>query len=108
MYSNKADLNSTDSTNRRLSSNNTFDIELQHPQPRRRQTTNHDYDSDPNKDRYYTRDNSIPAKQDEIYLSKSDQLLPRNNIIEAPRNISIISSHDPMLIPTLSMVVDEK
>ncbi|CAF4296585.1 unnamed protein product [Rotaria socialis] len=108
MYSNKADLNSTDSTNRRLSSNNTFDIELQHPQPRRRQTTNNDYDSDPNKDRYYTRDNSIPAKQDEIYLSKSDQLLPRNNIIEAPRNISIISSHDPMLIPTLSMVVDEK
>ncbi|CAF1213486.1 unnamed protein product [Rotaria magnacalcarata] len=108
MYFNKTDLNSTDSTDRRLSSNNTFDIELQHPQPRRRQTTNNNYDSDPNKDQYYIRDNSIPAKQDEIDLSKSNQLLPRNNIIDAPRNISIISSHDPMLIPSLSMVVDEK
>lgn len=88
---------STDLLNRRRSSITSMDIELQNTQPRRRQKVNHYVENDSNKDENPTRSHSIPPKQDEFYPQKSDELLPINNSIEIPRNISVISSSEPVV-----------
>ncbi|CAF3646268.1 unnamed protein product [Rotaria sordida] len=110
MYLNKICSSPTNNTSEKVSSTNTFDIELQHLQPRRRQTINYYHDNDDNnKDQYYasTR-HSIPAKQQEFYSSKSDQLSSIHNTAELPRDTSAISSTDPILISPLPLVVEKK
>ncbi|CAF0775038.1 unnamed protein product [Rotaria sp. Silwood1] len=105
MYLNKIYSNSNDHISGKSSSTDRFDIELQDSQPRRRQTMNDDH----NQDQYYASSSrSIPAKQEEFLSSKAERLSPINNNVEIPRNISTISSPDPILISSLPVVVEEK
>ncbi|CAF3894722.1 unnamed protein product [Rotaria sp. Silwood2] len=109
MYLNKIYSSPTDTISGKPSSTNTCDIELQHFQPRRRQTINQYHDNDNDKDQHYPSFNhSIPEKKEEFYSSKPDRLSSINNNVEISRNISTILSPDPILITSLPVVVEEK
>jgi len=63
MYFNKIYSSSTEHIITRSPSNNAFDIELQHPQPRRRQTLDYNHENDNNEDEYFARAYSIPQRE---------------------------------------------
>ncbi len=110
MFFNKIYSSSTEHIVGKPSSNNTFDIELQQPQPRRRQNLDHDHHhvNDLNKDQNYPRAYSLPARQHEFHSSEPDQLPSTNNIVTIPTHLPTISSSDPILIPSLPVVIEEK
>ena len=108
MYFNKIYSSSTERIITRSSPNDTFDIELQHPQPRRRQTFDRTNDNDDNKDQYFTRDYSLPPKQEDFYSSDLDRLPSINSIVTMPTTISTILSPDSIIVPSLPEIVEEK
>jgi hypothetical protein len=86
--------NSPESNNIELSSINTFDIDLQHPQTTRREMVSY---NNKTKDQSYPHVYTIPIKSDKPYTLKSDQLLSINNIVTIPRNppnSTILSSQE--------------
>jgi hypothetical protein len=89
-------------------STNTFGIELQHPQPRRRQILDHNHENDPNKDQCYARAYSIPSKQGEFPSSEHNQSSLRNNVVTIPTNLPTITASDPIIVPSLPEIVEEK
>lgn len=99
---------SNERVHRRVSCHNIYDIELQHPQPRCRPTFSNDQDNDPYNNQHGPLSQSTAAKPEEPFSSKLQELSPTNNTLEIPRNISIASSTDPMLISSLPVVVEEK
>ncbi len=108
MYFNKIYSSSTERIITRTPSTNTFDIELEHPQPRRRQIIDHNHDND-NKEQHYARAYSVPpSKQEEIYSSESDQLSLKNNIVTISVNVPTRTPTDSIIVPPTPEVVEEK
>jgi hypothetical protein len=109
MYFNKIYSSSTERIISRSPSTNTFDIELQHPQPRRRQTIDHNHENDINKEQYYGSPYSIlTPKQQDGFASESDQFSSRDNVFTIPTNFPIITAPDPIIGPASPEVVEEK
>jgi hypothetical protein len=85
---------STELNNAQGSPINTFDINLQQLRTRRRQMFSY---NNKTKDQYHPRVYSIPIKQDESYVLRSNQLSSINNIVSIPTNTpnpSILSSQE--------------
>jgi hypothetical protein len=109
MYLNKIFVSSTERIiTRSPSTNNTFDIELQHPQPRQRQRFNQNLENNDNNDQYYAYAYSIPPKQEEFYSSEPNQRLSINNLVKIPTNLSTISPPNPLIMSSSPAVVEEK
>jgi hypothetical protein len=89
MYFNKIYLSSTEQIITRSSPANTFNIELQHRQPRRRQVFDRNNEND-NKDKHHAHAYSIQTKQEEFYSSDPDQLTSNNNLMTIPTNLPTI------------------
>lgn len=92
----------------RSSSNSTFDIELQHPQPRRRQTFDLSHENDYENDQYRTDGFSMKPKQEEFTLSNPEYLSFKNSVAPIPTNLPSISAPDPLLmVPRTPEIIEE-
>ena len=111
MFFNKIHSSSTERIISPRSSDNTFDIELQQPQPRRRQIFDH-HEHDLHKNLNYPHAYSlqpIQQQQHEIRSSEPERSSSSiNNIVTIPSNLPTISSSGPILIPSLPVVTEEK
>ncbi|CAF1289988.1 unnamed protein product [Adineta steineri] len=109
MYFNKIYASSTERiVTRSSSSNDAYDIELQHPQPRRRQISDHYQENDDMKDQHFARAYSVPSNQTQFYSSSPDQTSSMNNIVTIPTNLPSFMSPDPFITSSLPTVVEEK
>lgn len=109
MYCNKIYSISTERIITRTQSNNTFDIELQHPQPRRRQIIDTNHVNDQDRDQYEVRMYSIPpGEETDLGPLESDPLsLMKNNLLAIPTNISAVESV-PVVVSSIPEIIEEK
>lgn len=93
----------------RSPSMNTFDIELQHPQPRRRQTPDQQHGIDQDKDQYEARMFSIPlgGKNEFGSLGSEPLSLMKNNLLTIPTELSTRGSA-PIVISSTPEIIEEK
>ena len=109
MYFNKIYSRSTERIITRTPLNNTFDIELQHPQPRRRQTIDQHHENNHDIDPYGVRTFSIPSpKPEEFHLSESHPRSLRNNFTTTPTNPLFITTPESSIIPPAPEIVEER
>jgi hypothetical protein len=107
-YLNKNYSSSTEHIITKSSPDHAFDIELQHPQPRRRQMFDRNTENDINNDQYHTNGYSLSPKQDQFFSSGPNQFSTRNNIVTIPANISTILPPDSIMMSSSPIVVEEK
>ena len=110
MYFNKVYSSSTEHIITGSPSNNTFDVELQHPQPqtRRRQIFDPNYVPADSKNEHHARAYSLPQKREEFHLSERGLPPSINNMVTLPANLPTISSAEPILLSSTPLVVEEK
>ena len=85
-----------------------FDIELQHPQPRRRQTFDLSHQVEPIRDENIARAYSIPRIQEKDILPRSDHLQTIPNMLSIP-STALATTSIPYVIGTSSpAIVEEK
>jgi hypothetical protein len=97
-YFNKIYSSSTERIIARSPSTGTFDIELQHPQPRRRQTFDYNHENDNEKDQYGARAYSMPPIPGEFQSFDPEQSARKNSVVTIPTNLPSITAPDPPLI----------
>lgn len=102
MYFNKVHSISTERIITHSPSSNTFDIELQQPQPRRRQIIDQNYENDDKEQQLHpTRGYSLPQ-------SEPDQLSLRNNLVTVPASLSTLPTSNSIILTPAPEVVEEK
>lgn len=108
MYFNKIYSISTERIITRSPANNTFDIEMQHPQPRRRQIVDQNQEIDLDRDHHPTRIYSIPPAEENQFRSyEPEEFSMKNNLHVIPTDVSNVES-PPILISSTPEILEEK
>lgn len=108
MYCNKIYSISAERIITRSPSNNTFDIEMQHPQPRRRQVSDQNLGIDQDRDYHEARIYSIPPEEEGQFRPYTpEELAFKNNLHAIPTDLSNLES-PPLVVSSTPEIVEEK
>jgi hypothetical protein len=108
MYFNRVYSCSTERIITRSPSTGTFDIELENPQPRRRQTFDLGPQNDHGNDQYETYAYAIQPKQEIFAPPDPDYLSLKNSAVKVPTNLPNVSTSNPLgTAPPMPEIVEE-